>query len=306
MAFGKFVKGAYPVRQWAIVGYPGDGKSTFGANMKSPILAIDADQRFSEVAMFADEAFPISNSGNHNIDTDLITTLLKENMPNSNVKTIVIDSLTAILEPLVVQAMIDNDKGKNKNRSAAFKEKAMAMRQLQNAITRWGVDTLWVYHFRDGGDSKGKVQQSTSITKTELSRLLRSMNLHLKVVVENGKRGILVSWARRGRSGMTIWDETGTWKGMPDLIEEAVYGGLTEEEQDAIAKAIPSRFDSPEAAIAWGDEQGCFKALQHARNAYEMIKRDQEPSNAQEMADLWIGYVLERKTRGEEEIEEEE
>ena len=38
---------------------------------------------------------------------------------------------------------------------------------------------------------------------------------------------------------------------MPERIEEAVYGGLTEEEQDAIEHGAPEAFPSPAEAIRW-------------------------------------------------------
>lgn len=299
MSFGNFNSRKYPVRQWAIVGYPNDGKSTFAAAMLGPLLVVDADQRFSEVAHLAENAVPLSNTGWQNIDTNEIKRILDENMRQAKVGTIVVDSLTAIIEPLITQTLVDNDAGYNKNFAAGFKKKAMAMRQLQNAVSMWGVDALWIYHYRDGGNNKGANVTTTSIPRTELARLMRSLNLHLKIVRDGDKRGIEVMWARRGRSGMTIWDETGTFEGMPEKIESAVYDGLTAEDMEALASAIPERFNSPEEAIAWGEDMGVFKALQHSRNAYDKLKRESEPGTAQEMWDIWIAYVLERKARAE-------
>lgn len=71
---------------------------------------------------------------------------------------------------------------------------------------------------------------------------------------------------------MTLWDETGAWRGMPECIEAAVYGGLTAKEQDALEHAAPTSFTGPAAAIAWGFEQGCFRDAVHAANAYEQVK----------------------------------
>lgn len=48
--FQRLTTPAYPRRQWSIVGHPGSGKSTFAARMRAPLLAIDADHRFDEVA----------------------------------------------------------------------------------------------------------------------------------------------------------------------------------------------------------------------------------------------------------------
>jgi adenylylsulfate kinase-like enzyme len=45
----EMVKPQYPPRLWTLAGFPGSGKSTFAAQMRPPLLAIDADRRFSEV-----------------------------------------------------------------------------------------------------------------------------------------------------------------------------------------------------------------------------------------------------------------
>ena len=42
---------------------------------------------------------------------------------------------------------------------------------------------------------------------------------------------------------------------------------------------------------AAGLEQGAFNALQHSRNAYEKLLREQAPRDAQEMAALWVAEV---------------
>ena len=46
-----------------------------------------------------------------------------------------VDSLTAIITPLITAAILNNDAGRNKNKVASFKPKALAMRLLQDAIT---------------------------------------------------------------------------------------------------------------------------------------------------------------------------
>ena len=52
---------------------------------------------------------------------------------------------------------------------------------------------------------------------------------------------------------------------------------------------------APEQAIAWGFEQGCFQALQHARNAYDKVKAEHNPTTAADMWSLWIANVIARK-----------
>lgn len=296
MAFKKLDAQSYPRRLWGLVGFPGCGKSTFAARMRGPILVIDADHRFDEVASLAPAGvYELSDTPADNVIVDRIDHCLRANMPGADVRTIVVDSLTAILAPLVTRAMMDNDAGRNKNQSAAFRDKALAMRMLQDAVSMWGSDCLFIYHLQEGRDSKGQAQTTATVSRTELARLTRSLNMGLRMVQEGQRRGVMVEWARRGRSGMTLWDDTGNWQGMPEKIEQAVYGGLSKEQQDQIERATPASFAGPEQAIAWGLEQGAFQALQHARNAYDALKAEHKPASAADMWALWIADVLARK-----------
>jgi hypothetical protein len=138
MVFQKYVKPQYPRRQWLIEGEPDTGKSTFITQMRKPILPIDADQRFAEVVHLAGEVYQLSDNPADNISVDRIAEILYEQMPNSNMGTIAVDSLTTIFAPLVMQAVRGNEQGKNKNRVAVFKEKATAIRLLQDVVTGWG------------------------------------------------------------------------------------------------------------------------------------------------------------------------
>ncbi len=295
MAFKKMKKQKYPPRQWSIVGYPGSGKSTFAAQMKGPILVVDADHRFSEVIDLASgEVYELSDQAHDNLNPDTINRLLRENMPGSDVSTIVVDSLTAIITPYVVQAIMDRENGRTRNLMSAFKAKALAMRQLQDAVTCWGTDVLWIYHLQDGRDANANAITRKTVTQTELARLTRSINLQLEIIQENDRRGVIVTWARRGRSGIKIWDDTGFWQGMPERIEESAYAGLSRDEQRAIERSTPQIFPNSETAITWGFEQGGFAAIEETRRTYETVKRDNQPQNAQEMAMLWIAEVQAR------------
>ena len=293
MAFKQMAKTKYPPRLWALVGYPGSGKSTLATQMRGPLLVVDADHRFQEVLDLAGDraVYNLSDVATDDTDPDRVAALLAENMPGSDVATIVVDSLTAIITPLVVQAMVDKDAGRTKNLAQGWRTKALAMRQLQDAVTRWATDVLWIYHLMDARDAKANEVIRATISKTELARLTRSINMQLEIVQDGEKRGVRVVWARRGRSGMTLWDETGAWTGMPEKIEEAVYGGLSEADQERIERETPATFPNPETAIAWGLKRGAFEALQHARNAYDKLKREKRPRNAQEMAALWVADV---------------
>jgi len=235
MPFQKMSARLYPPRHWVLVGYPNSGKSTFAARMRAPILPIDADHRFAEIAALVDgDIFQLSETPADNNDTDIIEGLLSQNMPGSGVKTIIVDSLTAILTPKTVKAVRDNSAGRNVNRASAFIEKSTARAQLQHAVTRWGCDTLWVYHLEDGIDSKGKEETRPTVSKAERAKLITSMNLELHTVTfsagsssasSNGGRclGIKVVWARNGVKDIILWDDSGKWLDMPERIEAAVY-----------------------------------------------------------------------------------
>ena len=302
MSFKKMAKSPYPPRLWALYGYPGSGKSTFATQMKSPILIIDSDHRFREVMeLVSGPVYELSAVPSDNVQTHKIAECLARNMEGSGVATIVVDSLTAIIAPLVTQAIIDKDRGAAKNLSAAFKAKAMAMRQIQDAVTRWGTDCLWTYHLQDGRDGKGNEQTTTSVTQTELARLHRSLNMQLMIVHDGRTRGVKVVWARSGRQGMTIWDVTGMWEEVPDIVEHRVYGGLTKEEMESVENGDPIVFPTPAIAIAWAIEKHAFDNIPHARNAYNKIKESLPGgSSAKDMAAAWIADV----NRRVEELEE--
>ena len=296
MAFIPLDKSVLPPRQWALVGHPGSGKSTFAAQMRTPMLIVDADQRFSEVlGQVAGDVFKLSETPADNVNGETIARLINENMPGAGVNTIVIDSLTSILSPLVVQAILDNEAGKHRNRVAPFKSKALIMRLLQETITEWGCDVLWIYHLRSGLDSQANQVESQSISAVELARLRPALNVQLSIVEDNARRGVHVDWARRGRAGQTLWDSSDRWLGMPERIEAAVYGGLTPAHMDELAEAAPTSFSGPADAIAWGYEQGCFNDAVHAANAYEKCKRQGLPATAGALWQLWIADIERRR-----------
>lgn len=294
MAF-KRMEAARPPRQWALYGHPGSGKSTFAAQLAAPLLVIDADHRFAEVRRLAvGEVFQLSEDPADNVDPERIALLLHANMAGSGIRTVVVDSLTAIVTPLVTAAVLTNDAGANKNKVAAFKGKALAVRLLQDVITGYGCDVCWIYHQRAGLDGQAKAHETASITAVELARLRRSLNLTLRVVEQSGKRGMVVEWARAGRSGMTLWDDSGRWAGMPEKIEAAVYEGLTQADIEHLSTTAPTSFASAADAIAWGFEQGAFNDAVHAKNAYDELKRTANPRGAAEMWQLWLEEVRAR------------
>lgn len=71
-------------------------------------------------------------------------------------------------------------------------------------------------------------------------------------------------------------------------------GQIVEDSGCSCAPPPPHVFASPQAAITWGCDQGCFKSKEHAKNAYEKLKSAQSPSNAEEMGALWRAEVARR------------
>ncbi len=280
----------YPPRQWAIYGDPGSGKSHFASQMKTPALVIDADARFTEQLPHAvGPIYQLSDEHTDNTDPDTIARQLRADLPGSGVRTIVVDSLTAILRPKINAAMSDIEHGRAKNKIAAFRDKAMTMSLLQDAVTSSGADTLWIWHTHESMNAQAQKVMRASIPETELVRLRRSLNAILRLDVgADGKRSVLIEWARNGKSGTRLVDTAGGWRGIPELVEQTMY---SEGVKEAIAPVI---FHSATEAVAWGWEQGCFRDAIHAKNAYEEIKRLTMPKNAAEMAAAWIANVNER------------
>jgi len=289
----------YPPRQWAIYGAAGSGKSHFASQMKTPSLVIDSDARFTEqLTHAAGTVYQLSDDHTDNTDPDNIARLLRENLPGSGVRTIVVDSLTAILRPHINAAMSDIEHGRAKNKIAAFRGKAMTMSLLQDAVTGSGVDTLWIWHTHESRDSNAKLIMRASIPETELVRLRRSLNAILRLDVDaDGKRTVLVEWARNGKSGIRLIDTAGGWRGMPELIEQAMYSEGVKE-----AESTPERFSGPVEAIAWGFEQGCFRDAIHAKNAYEECKLDKQPKTSADMWRMWIEAVNGRVAEKQQEL----
>lgn len=300
MSFKKIDPNAAPRRLWAIVGHPATGKSTFAMQMRGPILVVDSDHRIGEVASLAAAGvYQLSDRPTDNVIVEQIAACLRANMAGSDVRTIVVDSLTAILAPLVTKAILDNRSGQAKNKAASFMDKALAARLLADAINMWGCDTAYIYHLQAGRDSQAQEVVTATIPRTELARLQRNLNMTIRLEVEGGKRYAVVEWARRGRSGIRLEDITGCWAGMPERIEAECYGGLTKADQDKIEAAIPKSFNSSAEAIAWAVDFGAFEVIQHSRNAYDQVKAQQQPKNAAEMWELWIHEVTSRKAEAE-------
>ena len=117
--------------------------------------------------------------------------------------------------------------------------------------------------------------------------------MELHTVKDKGIFGVKVDWSR-ARYGMTLWDKSGNWEGMPERIESAVYDGLSKDDVNRLKSDPPDVFKSPELAIAWGVEQGAFDAVLNAKKVYAEIKKINKPKNAKEMNPFWVGEVKKR------------
>lgn len=274
-----------PPRVWLLKGRSRSGKSVFSMNMRGPLLPIDADNKLFGSQQYAvGEVMEFSDDHADAVNVASIESILEDNMPNSGIKTIIVDSVTPILEPLIIKAMETTKGGIGR-----WQSKSAAMKKLTYATTKWGVDVLFVYHIDDSMNADAKMAEKTSITPVELARLNKHFNMSLSVVEEGNRRGIRVDYAQHGKYGMTIWDDNGYWRGVPERIEEAVYAGGVLDQPER-----PTAFASPDLAIAWGMAQGCFREELHAKNAYEKVKAEQKPRSAAEMAAYWLAEVDKR------------
>ncbi|MCB1717859.1 MAG: hypothetical protein KDK05_22255 [Candidatus Competibacteraceae bacterium] len=287
MAF-KRLEVKLPPRLWMITARSGDGKSHFSMQMRAPILPIDADNKILGTQRHAvGDVYEFSANHADALHVERIATILDANMPDSGVATITLDSITPILEPIIAEAMEQAKSSKNK--IAPFKAKADAVKKLTHSLHKWGCDVLWIYHIDDAVDTSGNKTQRTSIPATELARIAKSVNMRLSIVRDGDRRGIRVDYAQHGKYGMTLWDEVGGWRGMPERIEQVVYS------DGVLATPIdPTSFANQSDAIAWGFGQGCFGDSVHSKNAYDKLKEQINPKNAQEMWSAWISDVKRR------------
>lgn len=289
MAFKKMQAPQYPPRQWAVYGGAGSGKSHFASQMKGPALIVDSDARFTEQLRNAvGEIYQLSDEHMDNADPNKIVELLKSNLPGSGVRTIVVDSLTAIMRPIINQGLVDAETAKNK--IGVWRDKALAMSRMQDAVSSSGCDSLWIWHTHETMNASATKVMRASIPETELVRLRRSLNMILRIDLgADGQRTVLVEWARNGKSGIRLTDEAGGWRGMPERIEAAVYADGVKD-----SEGIPAIFANPAMAIAWGQEQGCFRDARHAQHAYDKCKRLANPQSATEMRNAWVADVQRR------------
>jgi hypothetical protein len=307
MAFKKLAETQIrPARRWALVGFPGDGKSSFAAQMQTPILPIDVDGRFREVEHLANgTVFALSEKREENNDVQAIDRLLDKHMSDSGVRTIVVDSVTPIFQRITRRHQVEEHEGETKgNKSAVHREKADVMALLGAAVTGYGTDTLWIWHLNTSSFN-GKHTQSQSVSETERDRLRKFLNAELHVVVDkNGRRGIVVAWSRSGHGiGQTIYDtqenfDTGFfWKGMPERIEALIYPAVVARGPGASAAPTADgarSFANAEDAINWGLSQINAPA-EEVSALYAEVKAAAQPKSSREMWAAWVAEIAKRQ-----------
>jgi hypothetical protein len=305
MTFVNLRKSNHSRRAWALIGEAGTGKSTFTTQLRDPLLVIDADGRYQEVEHHHRGAvLAISDRPADLHDPLRIAEILDENMPNAEVGTIELDSMTPILSPIVTRILEELERGCHKNRSAAWKPKATAVRLIQDALNKWKTDFVIIYHEQERINAKGRQEVAKTVSDLEEARLLRSLNARIRLGQDAKGRYAEVIWSRTGRTGK-VYDQQGMWKGVPERLDELIWGNLSQAEEALTNGAAPAAFADPQAAWDWGVSQGCFRGIEHARNAYEKLKTEQSPQNAGQMRDLWVAEV-QRRVNGAEHTAEPE
>lgn len=225
-AFPLFKPGAYPPRQWGLVGFPNVGKSHFLTQMKQPLLVIDGDGRFDEAAKYCAET-PLSISKDPSVCRDplAIYKALKD-ADLQGVGTIVMDSISPILRAANAATMISSDRGEIKNRSAPNAIKASLVRLIQDSVVQPGVDACIVWHKETGRDASGREQVTQTVSRVDGARMVRSLNAIIELSMSGGRRQATVVWSRVGKKNIVVPDSQGWWKGVPEQIEQALYGAI--------------------------------------------------------------------------------
>lgn len=275
-----------------ITGREQSGKSTLVGQWVKPGIAavIDTDGRFqnSVPANSKTDFFPISDKKEEMLNKDRIVAIMEKARPQivGETSAIIVDTVTKLWEPLIAKIQKSG-----KTSVYAYKEKAELMKDLRAAFNLWNAEVIWVYHrklyYKDAGvDAKGnkvyELAEKDTISDVEYSRLGADVDLSLEVVIDEatGKRGVRVIRARKGgRTGFVYWDESGNWENVRQNLEEAVWGGMSKEEQESRADIRDETFSTPKDAKRWAwefsEQNGnFFRDAVHVNNAYDKYKVD--------------------------------
>jgi hypothetical protein len=270
-----------------VEGLAGTGKTSMAlelgfnpdANRYDPILFVDLDGRLSEKGHIGDSR-PIYRITAADFAPDAapdnwmekITKLgkyLSTELPGSGVTGIVVDSVTPIMERLKMLAKIDPT---SKNGIAAYGDKANVMKLLQQVVFAHGINVLVIHHVEpttDINDPNRKGVERTTMTQTELVRLLKQVNFRLKITQEGNDRFATVLFSR-WRFGQKI-KANKDWIGFFPQLRQEMYGGLSAEQMAQLSSggAPPEFADRTHAASwafhahpeIWTHEKHCVNAL---------------------------------------------
>lgn len=207
----------------------GDGKSTFAAQMDPDYIVLDFDGRWVEQK---DNQRGTSHVIQNNDVLEAVYEMNKHlKSVGDKVKTVVIDSGTAVLDYIQAMGRLEEDKAKSAGRkfniNMTHRLKADTMRVLKGAVQRFHANSLWIFHLEDGMYG-GKEKVRTTIPSTELERLKQSLNAVITIVTnKSGMRGVRIEWCRYHKdaaAGSIIWDTQGMWKGVPEKLEQFIHG----------------------------------------------------------------------------------
>lgn len=266
------------------------GKTLLASKLPGSKLVFDADGRFMEQASADDEIYFAYETPAEMMHIPNITKAVADLVPDSDVQNIIIDTITMPFQQLLDDAEAMGSVNGNRH-------KASVMKALRRELFAHKRNVIVIYHTHTAGDGKGNTtSDKKTISANELARFDMSVNLTLKVVIEqgSGRRGVTIEKNRFGHSGITVWDDTGSWEGFWEKLQIEAYKGLTWADMNRIAASIPTSFVDEPAAWAWATEQGCFKDVAHARNAFAKMLRENE-IDQEDIWGAWVTEVQERK-----------
>lgn len=263
-------------RRWCIYGPAGSGKSTLIPALLQPVLVIDADQRIAEIVnQMADvpNLYSFSENPEDHTDIERICELIKTEVNECDARSIVVDSLTTLINPIIQKALLEAKDPDTKNRSSPYVRKSALLKMLQDTLTQTGRDIFYIWH-KERGNFNGQDEWKHTVSEYERERLRRSSNAMLETFVEGGKFGIRIDWSRAGLQDVTFRDKEGFWEGIPEQI-------------DAALAAEAPRFPNRRKAIEWGVKQGRFASFEESQSRYLEIKEKFSPKTASEMFRRW-------------------
>lgn len=290
MAIKKLNAESKPPRRWALIAHPVAGKSTFAMRMRGPLVVADIDGRTAEVHHLAHDVGVIQLDSPETDPAERANAWANQiahDIAGEPVGTLIGDSITPVIEPLLYEAaMTEGVKERNK----ALLTKAAIANKFFNAMVNHSGDTLLIWHLKDT-NVNGQDRTRTTLSETETDRLKMHLNAMLHIVTDKqGKRGIEIVWARNGRSGIVLWDDSGSWEGMPDKIEAHLYPQKAVAPSDLPHSPAPN-LTTREEALTWSVKRGAFKTLDEATAAYEDVKAKKKPRTAGDMFQLWREHV---------------